>query len=343
MSARRGENRPRNAARGAREGNGDASRPMERARKPVQTSLTARDVQEAIEERISKGLYPLGHRLPPLRSIAAELGTSPSTVSRAVQEMIRDGWLEVQERQFVRVRSQLPHKSARHAEVRRAIQSIAHKWKLWGGGEQELLGEIREIVAEAFEGEGPFVFTECNNNDLNYMGEQLAGELPHLSIGRALIADLDATRLRENKSVVLVPYYHYAEVKEQVGQDVSIVPVHTSPSAETLDELLTIPSGSNVLVVGHNERSVARLSGIVRAYVDARINAIMEDEKEKLSKFAPSADVIFAVWSVAEAAAAVPGVKRVIVVGVGGGGYHSNRCGVPARGGFFGGGLNGKV
>jgi DNA-binding transcriptional regulator YhcF (GntR family) len=280
----------------------------------VQTSLTARDVQEAVEERISKGLYALGQRLPPLRSIAAELGTSPSTVSRAVQEMIRNGWLEVQERQFVRVRSQLPHKSARHAEVQRAIKSIAHKWKLWGGDEQELLGDIKEIVAEVFDGDVQFVFTECNTADLNYLGEQLAGELPSLSIGRALIADLDASRLRQSKSVVLVPYYHYAEVKEMVGQDVSIVPVHTSPSAATLDELLSVPPGSRVLVVGHNKRSVTRLSGIVRDYVDAKINVILEDETEKLAKLAPQADVVFAVWSAADAAAAVPGVKRIIVV-----------------------------
>lgn len=280
----------------------------------MRTSLTARDVQEAVEERISKGLYPLGQRLPPLRSIAAELGTSPSTVSRAVQEMIRNGWLEVQERQFVRVRSQLPHKSARHAEVQRAIKSIAHKWKLWGGEEQELLGDIKEIVAEVFEAESQFVFTECNNDDLIYLGEQLAGELPSLSIGRALIADLDASRLRQNKSVILVPYYHYAEVKEMVGQDVSIVPVHTSPSAETLDELLTVPPGSKLLVVGHNKRSVTRLSGIVRDYVEGKITAILEDETEKLAKLAPQSDVVFAVWSAADAAAAVPGVKRIIVV-----------------------------
>jgi DNA-binding transcriptional regulator YhcF (GntR family) len=280
----------------------------------VHTSLTAREVQEAIEERISKGLYALGQRLPPLRSIAAELGTSPSTVSRAVQEMIRNGWLEVQERQFVRVRSQLPHKSARHAEIQRTIKSIAHKWKLWGGDEQELLGDIKEIVAEVFDAEGQFVFTECNTSDLNFMGEQMAGELPGLSIGRVLIADLDAARLRQNKSVILVPYYHYAEVKEMVGQEVSIVPVHTLPSAETLDELLTVPPGSKVLVVGHNKRSVTRLSGIVRDYVDAKINAITEEETGQLTKLAPQADVVFAVWSVADAAAAVSGVKRVIVV-----------------------------
>lgn len=280
----------------------------------MQVPLTAREVQEAIEERIGKGVYALGQRLPPLRSIANELGTSPSTVSRAVQEMIRNGWLEVQERQFVRVRSQLPHKSARHAEIQRAIKSIAHKWKLWGGEEQELLDNIKEMVAEVFDVEGHFVFTECNTNDLNYLGEELAGELPSLSIGRALIADLDATRLRQNNSIILVPYYHYAEVREIVGQNVSVVPVHTSPSAETLDELLTVPPGSKVLVVGHNKRSVTRLSAIVRDYVEVKINSIMEDESEDLARLASEADVVFAVWSAAEAVATVPGVKRVIVV-----------------------------
>jgi len=314
VTPRRDQPRFPNTAHGAEEKLRSSVENGGQRRKPVHTSLTAREVQEAVEERISKGLYALGHRLPPLRSIAAELGTSPSTVSRAVQEMIRDGWLEVQERQFVRVRSQLPHKSARHADVQRAIKSIAHKWKLWGGEEQELLGDIQEIVAEVFDTEGQFVFTECNNNDLHHLGEQLAGELPSLSLGSALIADLDADRLRQNKTVILVPYYHYAEVKEIVGQDVSIVPVHTSPSAETLDELLTVPSGSKVLVVGHNKRSVTRLSGIVRDYVDAKINAILEDETDKMAKLAPQADVVFAVWSVAEAAAAVRGVKRVIAV-----------------------------
>ena len=280
----------------------------------MRTLLTAREVQEAIEERISKGLYALGQRLPPLRSIAVEFGTSPSTVSRAVQEMIRNGWLEVQERQFVRVRSQLPHRSERQTEIQRAIKSIAHKWKLWGGDEQELLDDISQIVSEVFDAEGPFVFTECNSNDLNHMGKQLASELPTLSIGRTLMEDLDVQRLRQNRSVVLVPYYHYAEVKEILGREVSIVPVHTSPSAETLDELLTIPPGSKVLVVGHNKRSVTRLSSMVRDYVEAKIAGITENELDKLTKLAPQVDVVFAVWSAAEAAAAAPGVKRVIVV-----------------------------
>jgi DNA-binding transcriptional regulator YhcF (GntR family) len=277
-------------------------------------ALTARDVQEAVEERISKGVYSLGQRLPPLRSIAVELGTSPSTVSRAFQEMIRNGLLEVQERQFVRVGTQLPEKSVRHAEIQRSVRSIAHKWKLWGGNQQQLLDDIRQIVGEVFDAQGPFVFTECNIADLDTLGEQLSGAFPALSISRSLISDLDLATLRQNKSVVLVPYYHYAEVKEIVSQEVSIVPVHTSPSAETLDELLTIPRGSKVLVVGHDRRSVTRLCGIVRDYVAAKITSITKEEVTKLAKLAPQADVVFAVRSAADRVAKLPGVKRLVVV-----------------------------
>ena len=271
-------------------------------------------MQEAIEERIVKGLYARGDRLPPLRSIAVEFGTSPSTVSRAVQEMIRSGWLEVQERQFVRVRERSPERPVRQAEVERVLRSVAHKWKLSGGDRQELLQTIEAIVAEAFEAEAQFVFTECNADDLKHLGEQLAEELPNLAIARVLMSDLDPRRLRQTKPVVLVPYYHFAEVKALVGDEVSVAPVHTSPSPETLDELLTIPANAKVLVVGHNKRSVARLSSMVRDYVDAKITGITETETDKLAKLAPQADVVFAVWSAARAAAAAPGVKRTIIV-----------------------------
>jgi DNA-binding transcriptional regulator YhcF (GntR family) len=270
-------------------------------------------VQEAIEERIVKGLFARGDRLPPLRSIAVEFCTSPSTVSRAVQEMIRSGWLEVQERQFVRVRERLPNRPVRHAEVERVLRSVAHKWKLSGGDRQELLATIETIVAEAFETEAQFVFTECNADDLNHLGEQLAEELPNLMIARVLMSDLDPSQLRQTKRVVLVPYYHFAEVKALVGDEISVVPVHTSPSPETLDELLTIPANARVLVVGHDKRSVARLSSMVRDYVDAKITGLTETETDKLAKLAPQADVVFAVWSAARAAAA-PGAKRTIVV-----------------------------
>jgi DNA-binding GntR family transcriptional regulator len=43
--------------------------------------LSARDVEEALKERLLRGAYPRGGALPSVRALAAELGTSPSTVA----------------------------------------------------------------------------------------------------------------------------------------------------------------------------------------------------------------------------------------------------------------------
>lgn len=272
-------------------------------------------MQEAIEERISKGLFARGERLPPVRSIAAEFGTSPSTVSRALMEMVRLGWLEVQERRFVRVRNELPPKSVRTADIERTIKSVAHKWRLWGGGKEDLMEAIREIVNDVFTTEVQFVFTECNKDDLNFMADQIATEISNVPLTRLLIDELEVTRLRDRRAVVLVPYYHYAEVKERIGQDITVVPIHSSPSVETLDQLLTIPQGAKILVIGHNKRSVARLSGLVRDYtVDAKVVGITIEERKKMVSLAPAADLVFAVRAGAEAVAKIPGVKRLIAV-----------------------------
>ena len=58
--------------------------------------------------------------------------------------MVRLGWLEVRDRRFVRVRDELPPKSVGTAGIERTIKSVAHKWKLWGGEEEDLIDAIRE-------------------------------------------------------------------------------------------------------------------------------------------------------------------------------------------------------
>ena len=279
------------------------------------SNLSSREVQEAIEERISKGLFARGQRLPPVRSIAAEFGTSPSTVSRALMEMVRLGWLEVQERRFVRVRNELPAKPARTADIERTIKSVAHKWRLWGGVEKDLIEAIRELVHDVFNADVQFVFTECNKDDLNFMADQVANEISNVPLNRMLIGELDSEKLRDRRAVVLVPYYHYAEVKERVGQDITVVPIHSTPSVDTLDQLLTVPQGAKVLVIGHNKRSVARLSGLVRDYaIDAKLTGITVDDRKKMLSLAPTVDVVFAVRAASEALARQPGIKRLIAV-----------------------------
>jgi hypothetical protein len=78
--------------------------------------------------------------------------------------------------------------------------------------------------------------------------------------------------------------------------------------------LIAIPRGSKALVVGHNRRSVARLSGLVRDYSEARVVAAAKSDAARIAREAPQADVIVAVRDAAEALSKVKGVKRLVIV-----------------------------
>jgi DNA-binding transcriptional regulator YhcF (GntR family) len=268
-----------------------------------------------LEERISTGYYPLGTRLPPVRNIAAEFGTSPSTVSRALQEMMRAGFLEVFNRRFVRVRDQLPVKAARTADIQQSVKAIAHKWKLRGGAQDELMETFRAVASEVFKDQARFVFTECTVHDLNFMAEQVSMQLPNVPLARILIKDLAKYELGQDSPIVLVPYYHYAEVQAVVGDRAPVVPLHFTPSVETLDKLVTtVKPKSKVVVFGLNKRSVERLSLMVRHYVDTRITTVTVAERHKLARLIRSADAVVAVTAAVDTAPELRQTENLIEV-----------------------------
>ena len=46
----------------------------------------------------ASGAFPAGHRLPPVRHLAAELGLAPNTVARAYRELEADGMISTRGR-----------------------------------------------------------------------------------------------------------------------------------------------------------------------------------------------------------------------------------------------------
>src|SRR5215218_931681 len=99
--------------------------------------LSARDVEEALKERLLCGAYPPGSALPSVRALAAELGTSPSTVGRAVQELARQGWVTATSRRGAVVRRDLPAGETGVREAEAAIRRLAVRWRLVGGDRAE--------------------------------------------------------------------------------------------------------------------------------------------------------------------------------------------------------------
>lgn len=60
----------------------------------VDTSLPTppyEQLKDRIVQARASGEFPAGHRLPPVRHLAAELGLAPNTVARAYRELEADG------------------------------------------------------------------------------------------------------------------------------------------------------------------------------------------------------------------------------------------------------------
>lgn len=71
-------------------------------------------IKAQIVAQRASGELPPGHRLPPVRTLAAELGLAPNTVARAYRELERDGVIETRGRHgsFVTATAQSAEKAA---------------------------------------------------------------------------------------------------------------------------------------------------------------------------------------------------------------------------------------
>lgn len=80
--------------------------------------------RQVVAQRES-GALPAHHRLPPVRTLAAQLGLAPNTVARAYRELEQEGVLETRGRHgsFVTGAAQSPDR-ARTAAARAYVEAV---------------------------------------------------------------------------------------------------------------------------------------------------------------------------------------------------------------------------
>lgn len=101
-------------------------------------------IKRRITEARDSGRFPAGHRLPPVRRLAAELGVAANTVARAYRELEAEGVIETRGRagSFVAATAQTAHKAARAA----AHEYLARVRDL-GLGEHDARRALDEVLA----------------------------------------------------------------------------------------------------------------------------------------------------------------------------------------------------
>jgi DNA-binding transcriptional regulator YhcF (GntR family) len=254
--------------------------------------LSARDVEEALKERLLRGAYPRGGTLPSVRALAAELGTSPSTVGRAVQELARQGWVTATSRRGAVVRRDLPAGETGVRDAEAAIRRLAVRWRLVGGDRTEFHELVARVADEVFQPTPRTVFLECNPVDLqrglDQVQRQTSVRVEPLLLEQAAAGSGEL----EDVNVLLTPYFHLAEARELAPDGAQVVPLNFVASEEARRALADLPAVTLVGVLAADARSRRRLEVIVQQCSSAAVLGALLGDLEAAATLVEAADVV---------------------------------------------------
>jgi DNA-binding transcriptional regulator YhcF (GntR family) len=254
--------------------------------------LSARDVEEALKERLLRGAYPRGGTLPSVRALAAELGTSPSTVGRAVQELARQGWVTATSRRGAVIRRDLPAGETGVRDAEAAIRRLAVRWRLVGGDRSEFHELVARVADEVFQPIPRTVFLECNPVDLqrglDQVQRQTSVRVEPLLLEQAAAGSGEL----EDVNVLLTPYFHLAEARELAPDGAQVVPLNFVASEEAMRALADLPADTLVGVLAVDARSRRRLGAIVQQYSSAAVLGALLDDPEAAATLVEAADLV---------------------------------------------------
>lgn len=97
---------------------------------------------QIIEQRVA-GELPAGHRLPPVRHLAVELGVAPNTVARAYRELEASGVIETRGRHGSFI-TPLP---ATRTQAEEAAHDYVRRLRTLGIADAAALRLVREALA----------------------------------------------------------------------------------------------------------------------------------------------------------------------------------------------------
>ncbi len=236
---------------------------------------TVDDVYTALLERVGSGEIEVGAKLPSCRTIAADLGSNPSTVNRAIRRLARHGLVRTQPRRgtYLVNAGAVPTLSPGEAEA--AIRESVLTARRAGFG----AAQIRELFEAALGLGGREVgvvgFVECNSFDLDRMST-LIENATGVAIKPLLLDELGAD-WSDQVNVLAAPIFHLADLAE-LGIDLDrVVELNFLPSSGALRNLATIRHDSVVGVVAPTRRGVDRMKALVSQYYTGSILAPESD------------------------------------------------------------------
>lgn len=293
------------------------------AKEPV----TAEAVSRAILQRITTGQYAPGDRLPPVRKLAAEIGSNRNTVNKAYQMLFDLGMIETS------------HIGRRGYTVKRAGQagsktkselidyfyqhSVEMVWQGMAAGltAEEMLDQLKNAVNDVFgHSKVDLIFFECNDYDTQEMGKRL-NEVLNMPVEYRNLSHFykNPSAVIKKFDLIITTYHHLAEINTAISQcgfpPGKVVGIDTRLTADSMLKIARFPK-NRIGVVCTNQNTAHMIKHILFGYhPEWEIEALsVEDDHEAIRRLAQSSDHFIVTHTSAEEVSAMTGREPDVVV-----------------------------
>ncbi len=257
---------------------------MLRRRGRVLSGKTER-LKQVIVERIRVGTYPVGQKLPGVRTIAREFEIHPNTVGRVYADLAAEGVVRTVHGSgtFVIGQPQFGDGTDAAVEMAASLRELATQARRLGLSRKEFGRLAVEAEAAAYEDQGPAMwFVECSRKDTEELAAGLSTllernvrplltfELPH-----HLVSNGDF-----NQFFITTPF-HVEEVEAEARARFPVVNVNLVPTSETLVRFARIDPGAKVSVVASNQQTLERFVRMIQTYTRIEpVAAVLADSED---------------------------------------------------------------
>jgi len=182
--------------------------------------VTAEDIAQAILERIRTGMYQPGDRLPPVRTMAEEIGSNRNTVNKAYQSLMELGFVSLGDSRrdgyIVKQGDVAGAKTKKELHGYFFQQAIGLVWQAMAAGisSEEIYGITQNAVLQVFgHSEVKMIFYECNDFDTQEMGKQL-NEVLELPVEYKNLSQfyVNPQNIVNQYDLIITTYHHLAEI-----------------------------------------------------------------------------------------------------------------------------------
>lgn len=211
-----------------------------------------RQLAEQLKHFIEGGGFAREQALPSIRELAGFLGINPNTVARVIEDLKRDGYVEVRRGKGVFVASDPPTRPAPNLREAFLKDVVTQAAALGMTAEDVAVGvlSLAGVRPPPVQGAVELLLVECNREALDFFAKELEAHLP-VKVAKVLLGDLAAAvggkKAGGRWKAAVTSFFHLPEVEQRLaGAGVPVIALLTEVHLETLHRLAQLPPGTRV-------------------------------------------------------------------------------------------------